>query len=287
MPSPSFRVLIVGAGYVGRRLGELLREQDGLAPLLWVRGEDSAAELRTAGFHVQVGDAADTAAWALLGSARFDAIVLAASSGRSGADAYRRVFIEAPAQAAAHQPQARLVLVSSTSVYGQTDGGPVSEASPAEPTTPTGRVLRRAEELALHHRATVLRVAGIYGPGRSIYLRKLREGTATLDGDGSRRLNQIHRDDVAGALRHVLAEPATGGQIFNAADDTHPTQRELYAWLAERLKLELPPSRPAPTERKRGNTSKRVANAKLRATGWAPLYPDYRDGYAAVLEEET
>lgn len=288
MLSSSSRLLIVGAGYVGRRLAELLRERDGVEPVLWVRGEDSAAGLKAAGFRVHVGDAANPKAWAALAQEAeggFDAVVLAASSGRGDAEAYRRVFIEAPAQAARHQPAARLVLVSSTSVYGQIYGEAVSEACPAEPATPTGRVLRRAEELSLLEGATVLRVAGIYGPGRSIYLRKMREGTAALDGAGERYLNQIHRDDVAGALRHVLVEPATAGQIFNACDDTHPTLRDLYGWLAQRLGEPMPPgARPDPN-RKRGRTSKRVSNAKLRATGWEPQYASYQDGYAAVLED--
>jgi len=211
-------------------------------------------------------------------------VVLAASSGRGGVEAYRQVFVEAPARAAHWQPFARRVLVSSSSVYGQTDGSIVTEASPAEPDTPTSRVLRRAEDLALCHQATVLRVAGIYGPGRSIYLKKLRAGTATLDGDGSRLLNQVHRDDVAGALRHVLTEPATAGQVFNVVDDSHPTLHDFYAWLSGRLNLPLPPGAPPDPNRKRGRTSKRVANAKLKATGWVPRYAGFRDGYGAVLE---
>lgn len=287
MFSPTPRVLILGAGYVGRRLAEMLHEQDGLAPTLWVRSEDSAKELQAAGFETVVGDAADPAAWESLKKLRFDAMVLAASSGRGGVEAYERVFLDLPAEAARQQPGARLIFVSSTSVYGQKHGEEVSEASEAEPSTPTSRVLRRAEDLALLHGATILRVAGIYGPGRSIYLKKLREGTATLDGAGERYLNQIHRADVAGAIHHVLAEPSTAGQIFNVADDTHPTLRELYTWLAERLDKPMPPSAAPDPNRKRGRTSKRVSNAKLKTSGWVPVYADYQDGYEAVMEAEA
>ncbi len=287
MFSPSPRVLILGAGYVGRRLAEMLRDQDGLTPTLWVRSADSAEELQAAGFETVVGDAADPAAWESLKPTRFDAMVLAASSGRGGVEAYKRVFLDLPAEAVRQQPRARLVFVSSTSVYGQQHGEEVSEASKAEPTTPTSRVLRRAEDLALLHGATILRVAGIYGPGRSIYLKKLRDGTATLDGAGERYLNQIHRADVAGAIHHVLAEPATAGQIFNVCDDTHPTLRELYSWLAETLDKPLPPSAAPDPNRKRGRTSKRVSNAKLKATGWVPVYSSYQDGYEAVIEAEA
>lgn len=287
MFSPSHRVLILGAGYVGRRLADMLREQDGLAPTLWVQSADSARELQGAGFETVVGDAADPAIWEPLKHERFDAMVLAASSGRGGVEAYERVFLDVPAEAIRQQPGARLVFVSSTSVYGQQHGEDVSEASEAEPTTPTSRVLRRAEDLALWHGATVLRVAGIYGPGRSIYLKKLREGTATLDGAGKRYLNQVHRADVAGAIHHVLAEPATAGQIFNVADDSHPTLRELYRWLAERLDKEMPPSAAPDPNRKRGQTSKRVSNAKLKTSGWVPVYATYQDGYEAVMEAEA
>lgn len=287
MFSPTPRVLILGAGYVGRRLAEMLHEQDGLAPTLWVRSADSAQELQTAGYETVFGDAADPAAWEPLKKERFDAMVLAASSGRGGVEAYKRVFLDVPAEAVRQQPRARLVFVSSTSVYGQQHGEEVSEASEAEPTTPTSQVLRRAEDLALLHGATILRVAGIYGPGRSIYLKKLREGTATLDGAGERYLNQIHRADVAGAIHHVLAEPATAGQIFNVADDTHPTLRELYAWLAEKLNKPMPPSVVPDPHRKRGRTSKQVSNAKLKASGWVPVFASYQDGYQAVIDTEA
>ena len=180
----------------------------------------------------------------------------------------------------AHQPQARRLFVSSTSVYGQTDGEIVTEESPAEPATETGKILREAEKVALTAGAIVVRSAGIYGPGRGVLLEKLRRGEAVIEGDGSRWINQIHRDDLVAALM-LLLERGEAGQIYNASDDAPVGQRDFYAWCGEFLRKPMPPSGPVDRERKRGLTNKRVSNAKLRALGWAPKFPSFREGLKA------
>jgi nucleoside-diphosphate-sugar epimerase len=151
----------------------------------------------------------------------------------------------------------------------------VTEESPAEPERETGRILRETEEIVLAGGGTVARLAGIYGPGRSVLLRKFFNGEAVFDGDGSRLINQIHRDDAASALA-LLAERDVSG-IFNVADDSQPPQREVYSWLAERFEKPLPPSAPVDPNRKRGTTKKRVSNLKLRALGWEPQWPSFFD----------
>jgi nucleoside-diphosphate-sugar epimerase len=170
---------------------------------------------------------------------------------------------------------ARLIFTSSTSVYSQTDGAAVNEDSPAEPPRETGQILRGTEELVLARGGIVARLAGIYGPGRSVLLRKFFSGEAVIEGDGGRVVNQVHRDDIASALRVLIEEGATG--IFNVSDDAPMPQREIYAWLAERFARVLPPSGPIDPNRKRGWTSKHVSNAKLRALGWAPQFPSFFD----------
>ena len=65
--------------------------------------------------------------------------------------------------------------------------------------------------------------------------------------------------------------------IFNVSDDTPLTQREVCAWLAAHVARPLPPTGPIYASRKRGVTSKRVSNSRLRALGWAPRYPSFRD----------
>jgi nucleoside-diphosphate-sugar epimerase len=131
----------------------------------------------------------------------------------------------------------------------------------------------------------ILRVAGIYGPGRGHLLQQLLRGEARVQGTGSRWINMIHRDDAAGALIAAL-ERGRPGEIYNAVDDEPVSQLEFLTWLSGRLERPLPPvaTEEELATRKRGLTHKRVRNQKLRLeTGWAPSYPTFREGYAAEL----
>ncbi len=228
-------------------------------------------------FPVRAVDASDAEAVAAAGG-NFDLIVLSVSSGGGDAAAYARTYLGSTRSLLRRFPDARLVFTSSTSVYAQSDGSIVTEESLAKPARETGKILREAETLVLQAGGTVARLAGIYGPGRSAFLKKLRAGEATIDGDGSRYLNQIHRDDAAAALFLLATSEAARGGIFNVADDEPIAQRDAYRWLTTQLHLPLPPVAASDRPRKRGDSNKRVANAKLRALGWAPSYPTMRDG---------
>ncbi len=179
-----------------------------------------------------------------------------------------------------HQPQARQLFVSSTSVYGQTQGEVVTEESAADPISATSRILREAEEVVLAAGATVVRSTGIYGPNRDALFSKFGKGEAVIEGDGLRWINQIHQHDLVVALLHLIKEGAPG-EIYNATDDTPVTYRDFYAWCSDFLQKPMPPFGPVNLQRKRGVTNKRVSNAKLRATGWSPQYPSFREGLSA------
>jgi nucleoside-diphosphate-sugar epimerase len=201
-------------------------------------------------------------------------VIHCASSGKGGPEAYRAVYRDGLSHLlAAFQPE-RAIFTGSTSVYSQADGGWVTEESPAVPDRETGRILLEAEGIALASGGIVARLAGIYGPGRSVLLRKFLDGTALLEAGGHRWINQIHRDDAAAAILH-LADPVNATGIYNVCDSTPATQAQVYEWIAGFCQRELPPSGPADMNRKRGWTSKRVSNAKLRSTGWQPEYPSY------------
>jgi nucleoside-diphosphate-sugar epimerase len=168
-----------------------------------------------------------------------------------------------------------MLFVSSTSVYAQNDGSWVTEDSPAEPSAPTSRVLREAEEVALNRGGQVARLAGIYGPGRFVLLQKFLDGAAVIEAGGRRHINQIHADDAAGALFHIISRNLPLG-IYNVADDSPFTQLACYERLSATLNRPLPPRGPLDTTRKRGVTDKRVSNAKLRSLGWTPAYPSFQ-----------
>ena len=125
----------------------------------------------------------------------------------------------------------------------------------------------------------VVRSSGIYGPGRGVLLEKLRRGEAVIEGDGLRWINQIHRDDLAGAVAQLM-EVGEPGAIYNASDDEPVTYLDYYRWCSEFLGVPMPPFGPVNLQRKRGLTNKRVSNAKLRGTGWQPRFPSFREGLA-------
>ncbi len=244
--------------------------------------EESAARLAERPFPVAVVDISKPLT-APAGWERPDIVVHCASSGRGGADAYRAVYRDGLEHLRDAFSPRRLIFTGSTSVYSQVDGGWVTEDSPAEPDRETGRILLEAEKVALDAGGVVARLAGIYGLGRSVLLKKFLEGSAVLEAGGNRWINQIHRDDGARALLQ-LARDETAAGIYNVCDDTPTTQREIYGWIADFLNRPLPPEGPADLNRKRGWTSKRISNARLRALGWSPRYPGYRDALPELID---
>jgi nucleoside-diphosphate-sugar epimerase len=213
------------------------------------------------------------------------AIVHCASSGRGGADAYKTVFVHGCAHLQKAFPATPLLFVSSSSVYGQTDGSTITEDAPTQPDRETSQLLLTAEKSVLTEGGCVARLAGIYGPGRSIILQRLLAGTAGIEDDGSRILNQIHRNDAASAILHLLSTtPFPAGEIFNVADSTPLRQVDCYRSLADQFNKPLPPTVQRNMNRKRAWTNKRVSNAKLCRTGWSPAFPDFRQAAPAVAE---
>jgi nucleoside-diphosphate-sugar epimerase len=270
------KIVILGCGFVGVRAARLFA-QAGWDVIGVTRSADSAGELAGEPFRVVACDISDGAslsrATALQGP---DVVICAVSSGRGGEEAYRAVYARGVKNAVACLNPGRLLFVSSTSVYAQNDGSWVTEESPAEPASPTGIILREAEAVALAQGGQVARLAGIYGPGRSVLLRKFLDGTAVIEGDGVRHINQIHADDAASALFLLIAHDLPAG-IYNVADDCPVTQLDCHTWLAATLNLPMPPRGPIDTNRKRGITDKRVSNAKLRSLGWRLSYPSFRE----------
>ena len=283
MPLPS--LLIIGHGYVGSTLARTL--DAGGFPLAVVN-RSSTDHLP---YPVLAGDVSSgESVRSLPESLPYpgpDLIVHCASSSRGGPEAYRAVFIEGLTHLNETFPGVPVIFTSSSSVYGQTDGSVVDERSETSPDRETSRLLCEAEEIAREGGGIALRLAGIYGPGRAVHLKKLLDGTATIDeGEPSRYLNQIHRDDAAGAIAHLIT---TGyeqhrGCLFNVVDDAPLTQRQCYEALAAFFGLPVPPDAPPALDRKRAWTNKILSNAALKATGWRPRYPSFLD---AVKNDEA
>jgi nucleoside-diphosphate-sugar epimerase len=268
------RALIAGCGYLGRALAELLTG-DGWGIEGWTLSPDSARELSQHGQpanSVDLCNARDVAAH----KDDFTAVIHCASTRGGDVDAYRRVYLDGARNLVEQFRDAKIVFTSSTSVYAQSNGELVTEESIAAPQRESGKVLREAENVILGQGGVVARLGALYGPGRSALLRNFLEEPVSVDAD--RFVNQIHRDDAASAIQLLLKSTSTPGQIYNVVDNEAISLSVCYRWLAARLKRPLPPNGSSTSKRKRGESNKRVSNAKLRSLGWTPQYPTFADG---------
>jgi nucleoside-diphosphate-sugar epimerase len=222
-----------------------------------------------------------------------EVVVVALAAGSRDPAEYRATYVDGlrnvldGVDASGSAP--RFIVVSSTAVYDVDDGSVVTEATPATGPTPTAAVLVEAEEL-LRTRvpdATLLRLSGVYGPGRERLVDQVRSGAARLTPAPGRSTitNRIHRDDAAAAIVHLasLDHPAP---LYLGTDDEPVRLDDVSRFIATELGLPEPPTAAAtgdPGATSAGRSDKRLSNALLRSTGFAFAYPTYREGYRAVI----
>jgi nucleoside-diphosphate-sugar epimerase len=178
----------------------------------------------------------------------------------------------------------RLLFVSSSSVYGQQEGEWVDESSPAVAAGYSGRVMLEAEQLALKSGipASVVRLTGIYGPGREWLLTQVRRGYRVVV-EPPLYANRIHADDAAGLMACLLEADRRGvalDDVYIGVDDEPAALADVVGWLREYLGV----TEWADNDSVRRTGSKRCSNARARVLGWTPKYPSFREGYAAILE---
>jgi nucleoside-diphosphate-sugar epimerase len=273
--------LILGCGYLGRRVAARWVAAGRRVFALTRRNADALAAL---GVEPVVGDVLDPGSLRKL--PRVATVLYAVGMDRSQGRTMHEVYVNGLGHVLdTLPPPNRFVHVSSTGVYGQTDGGWVDEASSTEPAEESGRVVLEAERLlrARLPAAVVLRFAGIYGPDRLLRRDALLAGKP-LAGDAEKWLNLIH---VADGVEAVLAAEtrAMPGETYNVADDSPVTRREFYTLLAQLL--HAPPAafdhRPEPA-----SPNRRVSNRKARTRlGWSPAFPGCREGLAPVVRDRA
>lgn len=300
--------MVLGAGYVG---GALARRAlaAGWRVTTLTRNLETAAALRAAGCAVVVGELADNAWWsdpALAGGAERVAVTVAAGGG--GAAGYRRSYVEGlrsvvgwgrrliAQRATSGEPAetGHLIYTSSTSVYPQDGGVRVTEADPVRGEAETTRALIEAERTAgdWPGAATILRLAGIYGPDRTHLVGQVRNGEVA--GRPEAHLNLIHRDDVLGAMEAAWSRaretgPGLTAEVFNVADESEATKGEVGAWLAERLGVPPPIFTGMPAGGRRAITPDRIIDAgRARAVlGWRAERRTFREGYSEMLSAQA
>ncbi len=216
--------------------------------------------------------------------ADIDSLVFMPTPASRDQAAYEDIFIQGWKNlwAGLKQAPARVLLVSSTAVYGENHGGIVDEETRPDPTGFNGKVLLEMEQLAgrCTENLVVVRISGIYGPGRERLIRLAISDGLEVQQTPSYFTNRIHRDDAAAALKHLL-EVDRPEAMYLATDDQPAPRYEVVEWLAKTQGCASPKG----LVDENASRGKRVSNRKLRDSGFSLSYPDYKAGYAAVLKQ--
>ena len=278
-------LMIAGCGDVGGRLGQQLSAAG------WtVYGLRRSVALLPQGIRPVAGDLHADACPAAWPSEPLDYLVYCAAATDHDEAGYRAAYVDGLRRvltwlAQYSQRPKRLLFVSSSGVYGQQLGEWVDEQSPAEADSYSGRIMREAEQLALNSGlpASLVRLTGLYGPGREWLLKQVRQGYRVVS-EPPLYGNRIHVDDAAGLLAYLLQADARGVALDNCyigVDDQPAPLYDVVAWLREQLEI----SHWSDDSTVRRSGSKRCSNARARALGWTPQYPSYREGYRAILQQ--
>lgn len=236
-----------------------------------------------------MGDASDPQQLLSVASNKFDIWIATLTPAEFTRQAYQQSYL-AVAQAMAqtvnalHQAPKLIIWVSSTSVYGDNKGDWVDETTKPNPVTFSGKILLQAEQIIqnLPCSSTVVRFSGIYGPGRTRLLSQVQagKGRPKLPEQWS---NRIHAEDCGAVLAHLIElfesekpiEP-----IYLASDSEPVTQYDIRQWLAQKLDVSLI------AEVVKLGSIRRCSNRLLLDTGFKFNYPSYKEGYAALIEDQ-
>lgn len=279
--------LILGCGYLGRRVARLWRAQ-GHQVFGTTRTVDRAEELRQMEVEPILYDVLQPASLDRLPAAK--TILYCVGFDRHAGQSMREVYVGGLDHFLnRYRPiPDRLIYISSTGVYGQFLGEEVDETAVTEPTEESGQVVLAAEERLRAQPewpAVILRFAGIYGPDRLIRRQSIENGEPLI-GDPDKWLNLIHVDDGAAA---VLAAEARGeiGSIYNVSDDRPVRRRDFYQGMAQLLGAPephfVPPSSGAPRS---GHevSNRRTVNRRLHEDlGIQLRFPSFAEGLSAFL----
>lgn len=289
------RLFCLGFGYSAQALARYLPVAD------WhiggtARDQDKVDQLRAQSIDAVLWEGADADAAALQKLSDATHVLVSTPPGDDGDPAFK-----AMAETIVKSQNLQwLGYLSTTGVYGNTDGKPVDETAATAPSGERGakRVAAEAEWLSLFKDhgtpVHVFRLAGIYGPGRSVF-DKIRKRQAKRIHKPGHVFSRIHVDDIARVLAASIAKPQPG-EIYNVCDNEPAPPAEVTEYACHLLGVEPPEPVDFETAKMRmtpmglsfWTDNRRVQNAKiLNSLGVKLRYPDYRSGLQAVLAEET
>lgn len=290
------KALVVGCGYLGERVAKLWQAA-GTEVHIVTRSAERAQRFAEHGFQSVVGDILTQDSLPKL--PLFDTVLFAVGYDRNSCLPITEVYAPGLAKVLDVLPAetGRVIYISTTGVYGPADGEWVDETSAPNPQRAGGHASLAAEQVLAAHplgsRSVILRLAGIYGPGRVPSLDKLRaDEPLAVPSEGW--LNLIHVDDAAAVVlaaeRWASENSSTEGpEIFCVSDGCPVVRGDYYREVARLIGASEPefviPDSDTPAAQ-RARSDKRINNRKLIETlGYMPKYPSYREGLAAILGE--
>lgn len=276
-------ILIVGCGDIGIPLGLDLTSQ---GHSVWgLRRKLADLPIEITGIEADVCQPSTLQG---LSDTHFDYVVITLTPASFSDEGYQQVYVQGLANLLAALKGAatlrRILFVSSTSVYHQSDGGWVDEESGTQPESFSGRRLLEAEALlsASVYSSSVIRFAGIYGPGRRRLIEQLMSGQGCQQ-QPPLLTNRIHRDDCVGFLAHLLLRDREGNTLhplYIGVDSEPVPMWDLKRWMAGEMGID-PDT--LTTDAVNRRNSKRCSNQRMLASGYSLRYPSYRDGYIEML----
>ncbi len=283
--------LIFGCGFLGSRVAHRWKAA-GETVYVVTRSDETARQFEETGYRPIVADVLQPDTLRNLPAA--ETVLYAVGYDRTAGVSIREVYVDGLRNCLEHlHPSVQtLIYISSTGVYGQTDGQWINERSECRPTRDGGRACLTAEQTLAASRladhAIALRMAGLYGPGRLPSLDAVRSGQPiAVQPEGF--LNLIHVEDAAEVVLSAERR-ATKPNLFLVSDGHPVSRRDYYAELA-RLVAAPPPAFAPPDDRSssrtRQGTNKRVDISHLRAELDVRFtYPTFREGLASALDAE-
>lgn len=293
------RMVVFGCGYLGTRVAHQAAEA-GLEVTALTRNAVQAHELReTSLFHVVEAEL-DGTDWHGAIDPHQDIVLNCVGSAGGGVKGYRKSYLDGMRSIVKWAERGRvetMIFTSSTRVYERNDGGVATETDSPEGRSERARILHEAEMLlawappSAVGRRFILRLGGIYGPGRCRLLDYALGGVPESEDDKA-YLNSIHVDDAVQAIWAAAgaSEDISGG-IFNIVDGNPLPKREVLEYLRTRFAKRATNLSEQETEGTRSRSSRgrrpnrQVSNRKARALlGWQPTYPDCRTGYELLYK---
>lgn len=268
------KVAIIGCGYVGSAVARRWQAQ-GLDVLVTTTSEERVDELSAISSRVEVlvgtdGDRLQS----VLSDRQVVLLCIASKRGASYADAYLRTA-KTMAKVLPHTAVEQLIYTSSCSVYGQHNGAWVTEPMPPLPITDNGKIIEQTEETLLsatspQRQICILRLGGIYGPGRTLEKIYSRAAGTTRPGKGNEATNWVHLSDIVEAIGWAKEKRLTG--LYNLVQDEVPTVRELIDEVCDRHHIA-----PVTWDESQPSTRKnvRASNAKIKSTGYQFVHPSF------------